>query len=279
MALEDKSTGHFARAIAPDRKPIDLFNAAMAIAADRYPSLDTTKYHHQIDSICNRVAELSHQTGGAEGVLDTINSVLFGEMGFEGNARDYYDPRNSYLNDVIDRRTGIPITLSIIYIEVGNRIGFPLQGVGTPFHFLVKHPGKDRDIFIDPFNGGKLMDEAGCAELISGMSGQPVILGPAELKAVTTEQILIRVLANLYAIYARAADYGKAIEMLDCILMVDPACAAYIRDRASLLMVQHKFKAAAADYERYLKLDPNASDKDVVKERLTELRSYLASLN
>ncbi|HEY6328697.1 MAG TPA: transglutaminase-like domain-containing protein [Blastocatellia bacterium] len=279
MALENKSTGHFARVVASDNRSINLFAAVMAIAADRYPNLDTARYHREIDSICERVAKLCAQAADSESVLDSINSVLFDEMGFEGNTRDYYDPRNSYLNEVIDRRTGIPITLSVIYLEVGNRIGFPLQGVGTPFHFLVKHHENDRELFIDPFNGGKLMDEAGCAELISGMTSQPVSLDPANLKAVTTEQILIRVLANLYGIYARVMDYGSAIEMLDCILMVDPACGAYIRDRGSLLMVQHRFKAAATDYERYLRLTPNATDAETVKQRLTQLRRYLASLN
>jgi regulator of sirC expression with transglutaminase-like and TPR domain len=279
LPTQHPHSSRFSEIISRRESGIDLFEAALALAADRYPNLDLAIYREEVDAISRKVAARMNRASDARTTLLAVNSVLFDELGFTGNSADYFDPRNSYLNEVIERRTGIPITLSVLYIEVGKRIGLPLKGVGMPLHFLVKHAGEDEDIFVDPFNGGKLMDADGCAEFLADLSGGAIALLPGHLAEVHTEQILIRILGNLASIYRKRSDYAGAIETIDRILLIDPKCAPYIRDRASLLTAVRRLKSAADDYERYLVLEPNAVDAEDVRARLKGLRRWQASLN
>jgi regulator of sirC expression with transglutaminase-like and TPR domain len=279
LPTQPHDSSRFSEIISRRQSGIDLFEAALAIAADRYPNLDLAIYREEVDAIGGKVAARMNQASEARTTLLAINSVLFDELGFSGNSADYFDPRNSYLNEVIERRTGIPITLSVLYIEVGNRIGLQLKGVGMPLHFLVKHTGEGEDIFVDPFNGGKLMDADACAEFLANLSGGAISLLPEHLAEVSTEQILIRILGNLAAIYRKRSEYAVAIETIDRILLIDSKCAPYIRDRGSLLTAAQRPKLAADDYERYLALEPNAVDAEAVRARLKELRRWQASLN
>jgi len=283
LSCEPTPPSNFSRAILETAgSSIDLFKAALAIAADQYPNLDESKYDRQIDSISAHVKSRIDGLTSPEARLTAINSVLFEELRFAGNTRNYFDPRNSYLNEVIDRRTGIPITLSVIYIEIAKRVGVSLEGVGMPFHFLVKHSGEAdifADIFIDPFNAGKLMDRSDCAALLDKLSGGSVSLLPEHLEAVSPAQILIRMLANLAGIYIRQSDFDKALRFVDNILLIDPICAPYVRDKALLLGALGRWKLAATAYERYVRLAPGAADAETVKDRLAEMRRDRARLN
>lgn len=280
MAQETKpkNTSHLSDLLKHGQQ-IDLFEGALAIAADRYPNLDTSRYRAEIDSIALKVRESARCAQGARDTLVAINSVLFDELRFTGNTGNYFDPRNSYINQVLDRRTGIPISLSVIYIEVARRAGLLLSGVGMPFHFLVKAFGERKEIFIDPFNGGALMDASECESLLASLSGGRFQLLPEHLAEVTTAQILIRMLANLVSIYQKRLDYAEALENIDRILLIDPRSASHIRDRASILVAQGKLGSAVHDYQRYLGLAPHAQDSEAIRKRLKELRRELAQSN
>src|SRR5215470_7812365 len=159
----------FADIAALGDEAIDLAAAALVIASDEYPGLSVQTYLNELDHISGKAREAASGLSDPSDILEAINSVLFLEYGYRGNNKSYYDPRNSYLNQVIDRRTGIPITLSIIYMTVADRVGLKLSGVGMPGHFLVKHVvkhvGSSAEIYVDPFNSGRLIDAAGCAKL------------------------------------------------------------------------------------------------------------------
>src|SRR5262249_4003203 len=146
-----------------------------------------------------------------------LNGIMFLEIGFQGNAENYYDPRNSYLNEVLDRRLGIPITLSLVYMEVAKRIGFQLHGVGMPGHFIVKHRAGSGEIFIARFNEGRMRNEGDCANLVAEMSGGKLQIRPEHLVAATKKQILTRMLANLVRIYVDGADHNRALAAVEWI--------------------------------------------------------------
>ncbi len=178
---------------------IDLGAVALEIARIAYPALEPAPYLRRLDEMA---ALVEYQRSDPLSVIEALNECLFARLGFHGNRDDYYDPRNSFLNDVLDRRTGIPITLSLVYMEVARRIDLPLVGVGFPGHFMVKHPG-DPEIVVDCFSGGQIMLQPDCEERLQTVYGRPVALDPAFLNAVTKKQIIIRMLNNLKVIYGQ----------------------------------------------------------------------------
>src|SRR6185369_16318179 len=173
----------FAEMIARDDEHLDLAHAALLIAAEEYPHLDPDVYIERLDHFADLARERAVDAHDAGDVITALNSVMFDVLGFRGNRENYYDPRNSFLNQVIDRRTGIPITLTVVYIEVARRIGFPVKGVGLPFHFIAKHVAEGGELLIDPFNKGGLLGSAGCSELVTRMSGGKLELRPEHLEA------------------------------------------------------------------------------------------------
>jgi regulator of sirC expression with transglutaminase-like and TPR domain len=198
-----------ARALDAPEEQIDLAAVALDVARIAYPVLDAGPYLRRLDEIaaqveCGRTDPLS--------VIEALSACLFERLGFHGNRDDYYDPRNSFLNDVLDRRTGIPITLSVVYMEVARRIGLTLCGVGFPGHFLVKHAG-DPEIVVDCFHGGRIMLPPDCEERLREVYGRPVALDPAFLNAVSKPQIIIRMLHNLAAIYGQTQQPPEAAQV------------------------------------------------------------------
>ena len=269
----------FADIASQDDESIDLATAALVIAADEYPGLDLELYLDKLEQIASEARNTATALTDPSDIILAINSVLFLEYGYHGNKQSYYDPRNSYLNQVIDRRTGIPITLSIIYMAVADRIGFRIIGVGMPGHFLVKHAGPSGEIYIDPFNRGRLMDAAGCAKLVEDISGAKLELRPEHLSAVSKKQILTRMLANLVGIYSEGKDYARATRAVDYILMIDASQPTYVRDRGLLLAASGRKRESIESLERYLKRSPDAPDAPQIKERIKGMRAQLAELN
>ncbi|HKF54548.1 MAG TPA: transglutaminase-like domain-containing protein, partial [Blastocatellia bacterium] len=212
-------------------------------------------------------------------MLEAINSVLFLEYRYHGNRQNYYDPRNSYLNQVIDRRTGIPITLSIVYMAVADSVGLRVSGVGMPGHFLVKHSGPRGEIYIDPFNSGRLIDAAGCARLVKEASNGNFELRSEHLVAVSKKQILTRVLTNLLAIYSEAKDFARAIRVLDLILMIHPNEPARVRDRGLLLAASGRARESIESLEQYMRLSPGASDAGEIINNIKRIKARLSTLN
>jgi regulator of sirC expression with transglutaminase-like and TPR domain len=209
-----------------------------------------------------------------------LNRVLFDEEGFRGNCNEYYDPRNSFLNDVLDRKLGIPITLSLVYMEVARRIGFPVAGTGMPGHFLLKHYDVlSGEIIIDAFNRGRVLTVADCHTRLNEIYRGELEFKPEFLHPVTRREILTRMLNNLRQIYFTKRDFRKGLMVLDLLLAIPPRSAEMLRERALVRLNLDQYVGAAQDLANYLKLCPDAADVEDVQETLDMVRQLLARLN
>jgi regulator of sirC expression with transglutaminase-like and TPR domain len=227
------------------------------------------------------------ETSAVEERIAALNEFLFGELGYRGNADDYYDPRNSYLNDVIDRKTGIPITLSVLYMELGRRVGLPLEGVSFPGHFLVRMQLRGALIVLDPFAGGLPQSEAELRARLQRVvppgagEGVPVADLPLEqfLEPATKRQILSRLLRNLKSIHREAGSPERMLQVLNRMLLVAPEAHAELRDRGYVYQRLECWRPALQDLTAYLEREPEAPDADEVRLRLVELSALCARLN
>ncbi len=269
----------FREIVSQEEHRIDLAEAVLLIAAEEYPRLDIELYKEKLDRFADIACERARGAMLARDIISALNETLFEDIGFHGNRDHYYDPRNSFLNEVIDRRTGIPITLTVVYMEVARRIGFPIHGVGLPGHFIAKYTDETEEIFIDPFNGGRVLGEFGCAELLLEMSGGRLRLDPSHLAAVTSKQILARMLANLLAIYGGSNDYARALAVIERILILNPDSAPHIRDHGLLLAAMGENARAAVELERYLSIAPDAKDAEAIRKQISAIRQGEAKLN
>jgi regulator of sirC expression with transglutaminase-like and TPR domain len=254
----------------------DLAEAALLIAQEEYPTLDVDYYLGRLDALAAAAgASLRPHLSPAEQVA-RLNHFLFVEQGFRGNNEQYYDVRNSYLNEVLDRRTGIPIALSIVYIGVAQRLDLPVYGVSFPGHFLVKYAGAP-DILIDPFFG-KIISPDECAERLAAIYGPRTRLDRRLLLAARPRDILTRMLSNLKQIYVEQHDLLRALACVDRILLLAPDTARELRDRGILYQRLECFAAALRDFERYLQLAPDDKAADTIRQTLPELQRQAASL-
>ena len=277
--LTEIARNRFREIVSGEDEEINLAEASLLIAAEEYPRLNVDLYLEKLDRFGDLARERSAEARDDYDMINAINNTLFEDLGFRGNRKNYYDPRNSFMNEVIDLRLGIPITLTVVYIEVARRIGFPVQGVGLPGHFIARHSRDGEDIFIDPFNEGRLLGELGCAELLNEMSGGQVHLNPSHLSAVTNKQILSRMLANLLGIYAGSNDYSRALAATERILLITPDSPSHVRDRGLLLAATGKSQSGLDELERYLELVPDAEDAEYVREQIKKIRQSRARLN
>jgi regulator of sirC expression with transglutaminase-like and TPR domain len=263
-----------------DDERIDLVRAALTIARTEYAALDVDAYVEWVDSLARRAESSISDIGEPKENIAAINRVLFEETGLSGNRDDYYDPRNSFLNDVLDRGLGIPITLALLYMEVGRRIGFPLFGVGMPGHFLLKHYDIDgRETLIDCFNGGNILTQQDCQRRLDEIYSGQMTLRPEFLFAVSRRQMLTRILNNLKTIYLSGRNFRKALPIIDLVLVIYPRSPEDVKQRASLRHSLGHTRAAIEDLENYLKMSPDASDADEIRQTALSLRRLLALMN
>lgn len=211
--------------------------------------------------------------------IKTTNDLLFQTLQFRGNDEDYYDPRNSCLNSVLSRRVGIPITLSVLYIEIARRLNRPIYGVGLPGHFIVAYEDTGARYWIDPFHSGKILSFADCALLAKERAGVDLRANPAVLSPVNKRQILVRMLSNLKAIYLRGNAFDKAREVLDLLIAAMPDYAEEYRQRGLVHLRQVNHRAAKADFETYLRLEPNTPEREQVQQQLVLIERWKAGLN
>jgi regulator of sirC expression with transglutaminase-like and TPR domain len=258
---------------------IPLAESALLMACEEYPQLELSPYLDQLDEMATAVRSRMRPSESPLDTIRTINNVLFDEFGFRGNRDNYYDPRNSFLNDVLERRVGIPITLSTIYLEVARRLPFPIVGLGMPNHFLVKYADRAQEFILDPFNRGDILTRADCASRVAESYGRAVELSDRFFEAVTHRQILVRMLNNLKAIYVEARAYDKGLGMVEMLLLAEPANPQQYRDRGLLHRQLRHYELAARDLEKYIKLAPNAKDRQEVQEALTDVRRIQATMN
>jgi regulator of sirC expression with transglutaminase-like and TPR domain len=287
-------------ALSPDP---DLAVAALMIARLEYPALDAGRYLAQLDVIGDEAgrrlavaappADTPHDVDADRyAKVTALNAYLFEELGFVGNEADYSDPRNSFLNEVIDRRTGIPITLSLVYMEVARRAGLPVEGVNFPGHFLLRcRAGREHryteDLIIDPFHGGALLSR----DLLTRQAQRHEAVDPARFEAgmlprATKPQILSRMLVNLKRVYVNMQSFPQARDIADMLIAVDPSAIGELRDRGLLAYNMKDFSGALRDLQAYLKLippgaqdDEDQQDRERIWEHVKTLRKRVASLN
>jgi regulator of sirC expression with transglutaminase-like and TPR domain len=261
------------------REPIDLARAALAIAREEYPDIDEARYLRVLDEFAAQVMRGLPAGALAERRVGRLNSVLFHELGFAGNQADYYDPKNSFLNEVIERRTGIPITLSVMYIEVGRRCGLRVDGIAFPGHFLCKVSLDEGELIVDPFYRGQLLGLAEIKRRLATALGEGARLDARILRPARPREILARMLQNLRAIYLDKKDLPRALSCVERLLLLSPEDGRVLRDRARLYEMLGGAEAAAGDLERVLRLDPKASDAAAIRARLDRLRGSKPLLN
>jgi regulator of sirC expression with transglutaminase-like and TPR domain len=258
---------------------IDLIRAALTIARTEYPNLDIEVYASRMEELARRVAAQASDLN-PQATLAALNKVLFEEVQLRGNREDYYDPRNSFLNDVLDRGLGIPITLSMVYMEVARRVGFHLSGVGMPGHFLLKHYSEDgQEMLIDCFNRGDIVSRQDCQSRLDEIYSGEMTLRPEFLHPISRRQILTRMLNNLKTVYLSTRNFRKALPIADLILVIYPRSPEDIKQRALLRYSMGMHGLAAEDLDDYLKMSPNASDADETRQMALSIRRMLALMN
>jgi len=271
LALATDPYREFRQAVDRSESSIDLGRAALTIALADYPDLEIDIYLSRIDELALEVRERAGTDADVFRSMAALNFVLFKEQGFCGNRGDYYDPKNSFLNDVIDRKRGLPITLSILYMEVGRRIGLTIDGVGFPGHFLVKTHSAGDDIIIDPFNAGDIKSYEDLQSMLDQLYVGNVHLQQGFLSALTKKQILKRVLGNLKAVYGRREEWLKMLAVLDRLIILDAGSVEDLRDRGAVYLRLECYAQAKDDFETYLRLAPEARDAAAIREQLVEL--------
>ena len=277
----------FAELISRPDDRIELARACLQIAEDAYPGLDVEGYVGEIERFAKRLRARFAPQAVAEDRVIALNEFLFDDLGFAGNTDDYYDPRNSYLNEVIDRRTGIPITLAVLYLEIGRRIGLPFEGVSFPGHFLVRLPLRGGMLVLDPFSGGVPQSKAVLRERLKrviprdAMGGVPVAELPLDqfLEPASNRQILARLLRNLKGVYREKDNPERLLEVLNRMIVVAPESAAELRDRGFVYQRLECWRPALQDLAEYLQREPDAPDQDEVRAGLVDLTLRCARLN
>jgi len=260
--------------------PVDLaeLNLYFALGVDD-AELDLPVYLSKLDDLAEELAPRLESAISLEARTLELGQYLFEELGFAGNSSDYYDARNSFLHEVLDRRLGIPISLSVLAIAVGERCGLTVQGIGLPGHFIAKVIEGDEEVLFDPFHGGAILTPEGCSELVSTVVGQPFLATALNLRATPPGIIASRMLNNLKAVYLQSAQYAKAAQVIEWLVPLNPGDTSQRRDLGVTLVHANEPGRAIDPLTDYLKSAPNAADADVVKDFLQEARRQVAKWN
>jgi regulator of sirC expression with transglutaminase-like and TPR domain len=258
---------------------MDLDRAALELATVEFPDLDTASFLAILDSYAVELAGRLPDPCAGPQFIAAINEYLFQELGFTGNSQNYYDPRNSCLNEVLTSRTGIPITLSLVYMEMARRLAKPVFGIGLPGHFLVQYDDGEFTAFIDPFHGGTLLTPAECYELARRSSGEQFPDDPALLARVTKPQILRRMINNLRSVYFFRRAHGKALKILNLLLAANPGSADEYKQRSVIQLGMKNYKGARDDLQKYLTLAPDAPDHAEMEKQLRAINRYIVGMN
>ena len=254
-----------------------LDEAALELARVEYPGLSVAPFLDLLDSHARELGErITSRTSGQDFVA-AANEYFFDELGFTGNHDRYYAAANSCLNDVLLNRTGIPITLSLVYIEIARRLNRPAYGISLPGHFLVRYADASCDVFIDVFNGGRLLDEEGCEALALEVSGVEIASNPGVLNPAPKHAILLRMLNNLRNVYLRDENYRGQIGVLDLLLAARPLAAEQYKHRGVCHLAEKHYDSALRDFRTYLELAPQASDRAAVAEQADRIERFLAA--
>ena len=282
MSVDTVAGDRWKRIATSPPNEVSLAEGALLIAAEEYRDLDVDGYLKRVEHMGTTLRRRLRSDISTTEALLALNRYVFEELGFSGNTDDYYDPRNSYLNDVIDRRLGIPITLAVLYIEIGRSIGLPLHGVSFPTHFLVKCVLRDGAIILDPYARGTSLGVDDLQQRLQTISKDIELdetVLQTMLSAAEPRDIFSRMLRNLRAIYMQKGDRLKALSASTRILTLVPAAADEYRERGQLYRELECFRASLDDFRTYLRLRPDAHDSDSVSRHIAELEPIAARLN
>jgi regulator of sirC expression with transglutaminase-like and TPR domain len=253
---------------------IDLDRIALEIARIECPDLDAAAALRELDRLAFAIADRAHDLSDGKHFVATASAYLFNDAGFRGNHEDYYDPANSCLNQVLERRLGIPITLALVYMEVARRLAKNVTGVGLPRHFVIRYDDPIYSALMDPFDGGRLLTMADCCSL-----AQVEEIPLSWLLSVDKRAVAVRMLNNLRGVYFMRQDSAKALRVLDLLIEAEPANADEHKQRAVVLMQNDRLSEARAAFQRYLELAPKADDREAVEEQIRNIVFWLASSN
>jgi regulator of sirC expression with transglutaminase-like and TPR domain len=251
-----------------------LDRAALDLARIQFPDLDHAPILSEINEIAANLGDRLRNFNDGREFVEKAQSYLFGELGFHANETDFFDPLNSCLNSVLERRTGIPITLSLVYMEVARRLQMPVYGISLPNRFVVQFDDGRYATYIDPFGGGRPVSVLECF-LLAGEKMPDI----SHLARATQKQIVMRMLQNLHRAYLQAHDYDRAIRTLDFLLDGDPSAAVWYKLRGALLLDRKRYGPAADNFDRYLGLQPTATDADTIREQIATIRRWQAQQN
>jgi regulator of sirC expression with transglutaminase-like and TPR domain len=261
---------HLRQLLEDEARPGRLDRAALDLAAIHFPGLDPEPVLDQLNELASRLGDRLRNFNDGRDFVETAQRFLFGELGFHGNEQDFFDPCNSCLNQVLERRTGLPITLSVMYMEIARRLQMPVFGIGLPRHFVLQFDDGNYTAFIDPFHGGRVITARECFALAGAE-----VADPALLQRVSKKQIVVRMLQNLHRVYVRSKDFARAVATLDLMIAGAPETAAWYHARGVLLMELGRWEASRRDFEAYLAINPGAPDREVVVRQI----QWLARLN
>ncbi len=280
MSLHSPARRRFQSLVRQPEATLDLAEAALCIAWEDQGTGDPAATLQQIAMFADTLRPRISMHVAPQDHVAAINAYLFEELGFHGNTADYNDPANSFLDQVIARRTGLPITLSVLYIEVARRLGLPVSGLALPGHFLARYAAPEGDIYIDPFHAGRLWSEDMCAQQITDAYGTA---SPALIRQImqppTKRAILVRMLRNLKHTYVHMTDYQRALGAVERILLLEPDTPQEVRDRGLLRLHLDDLHRALEDMDQYVRAMPDASDIIVLREQMRPIATFLASVN
>ncbi len=257
----------------------DPIEAGLWIAAEEYPDLDVEREAGRFRLIAAEGARRAQGLDNPFARLETLREYVFDELQFRGNENEYNDPRNSFLNDVLDRRLGNPLSLSILWIEVARAAGFAARGVGLPGHFVARAEYGGRTLLVDAFHGGTVLSEDDCRQLVTRTTGRPSLFRREMLTGTDERAMIARMLLNLKHIYVKGEDYQRALAIVERLLLLNPTDAGELRDRGFLNAHLGRPGAALTDLETYLAKTPHARDAESVRGRVAWLRRQLSDCN
>jgi len=257
----------------PDQH-LDLVEGSLVIALEDDPGIDIDRYLGHVNGWSGAVRDRLEGSRDVERVVESINRVLFDEEGFHGEDEDYYDPRSALLSETLDKHAGLPISLSVLYIEISRRVGAEVSGVSLPGRFLVKFSGAFGIVVVDPFNGGRVLSTVELQKLLDEVYGGGVRLREHHLRSFSPKEILARELAHLKSAYLAQHDLARAAASIDRLLILDENDAYEVRDRATVAVQMHAYREAIECLERYLALVPHAEDVARVREQIVWLRAW-----
>jgi regulator of sirC expression with transglutaminase-like and TPR domain len=266
---------HHLHEILEEQTPrIRMDRAALDLASIHFPDLEPEPFLDRLNDLASSLGDRLRNFNDGRDFVEKASSYLFGELGFHGNETDFFDPLNSCLNQVLERRTGIPITLAVMYMEIARRLHMPVFGIGLPRHFVLEFNDGNFAAYIDPFHGGRTITREECFALAGATVADPFLL-----QRVTPKQIAMRMLQNLHGVYLRAGDSEKAVATLDLLLVGAPETGPWYKRRGMLSLDLKRHHAARRDLLKYLELEPEAADREAIQQQLQAIHLWLARVS